>query len=209
MSEQKRNFNTDAATWDENPGRVMMAERVFASIVNRMVLSTEMDAMDFGCGTGLLSIRLLPFVRSVVGVDSSPGMLEVFKKKTLIGGLSAISGRLVDIEKDTLTGNYDLVTSSMTMHHIQNLPSLFLQFHAVLKPGGRLCIADLDLDGGKFHPDPTGVFHEGFDRGAMKNLFEKSGFGAITSETATEIDRPGSDGVMQKFSVFLMTGTRE
>jgi ubiquinone/menaquinone biosynthesis C-methylase UbiE len=40
-----------------------------------------MDALDSGCGTGLVSLFLLPHVRSVTGADSSPGMLEVLRKK--------------------------------------------------------------------------------------------------------------------------------
>lgn len=208
MVEEKRDFNKDAAAWDENPGRVRLAEKVFTAIVNRLVLSSEMEVMDFGCGTGLLSIRLLPFVCSVVGVDSSPGMLEVFKKRSLIAGLGAISTSLVDIEKELLTGSFDLVTSSMTLHHIKDIQPLLLQFYSVLKPGGTLCIADLDVDGGKFHPDPAGVFHNGFERDSVKQLLEESGFSLVSSETAAEIEKPDSDGIMRTFTIFLVTCTK-
>jgi len=209
MTEEKRDFDKDAASWDENPGRVRIAERIFQTIVNRIVLSTGMEVMDFGCGTGLLSIRLLPFVKSVVGVDSSPGMLEVFRKKVLTSGLGAISAQLIDIDKGgTLEGMYDLVTSSMTMHHIKDVPSLLEQFHSVLKPGGRLCIADLDGDNGEFHENPAGVFHNGFDRNEMKALFVESGFADVVAETAAEVEKPGKDGGIRRFTMFLVTGKR-
>ena len=44
-------------------------------------LSPDMDLLDFGCGTGLISLHLQPHVRSLWGVDTSSGMLEVFQGK--------------------------------------------------------------------------------------------------------------------------------
>ena len=55
----------------------------------------------------------------------------------------------------------------MTLHHIPDVARLLAEFRNVLKPGGRLCIADLDSDGGRFHEDSTGVFHPGFDRAVL------------------------------------------
>ncbi|MBN1576948.1 MAG: class I SAM-dependent methyltransferase [Chitinispirillaceae bacterium] len=211
QNDEKRNFDKDAASWDANPARVKMAEDIIGAIVRRIVLTTEMDVMDFGCGTGLLSIGLLPFVRSVTGVDSSAGMIEVFKKKAAARGLNGIAARLVDIEKgETLsgTGSYDLVTSSMTMHHVKELPPLFNQFHSVLNSGGHLCIADIDPDGGQFHSDDTGVFHFGFDRNSLRKIFIAAGFDDITHCNVAEVEKPARNGEMRRFTIFLMIGRK-
>ena len=42
----------------------------------------EWDVLEIGCGTGLLSTYLAPQVRSLLGVDTSRGMIDVFNTKT-------------------------------------------------------------------------------------------------------------------------------
>ena len=61
-----------------------------------------MDVLDYGCGTGLLSLFLLPHVRRVVGADSSPGMLEVLRKKLTEGGIENMKVIHLDLEHDRL-----------------------------------------------------------------------------------------------------------
>jgi len=209
MTTEKRDFNKDAAAWDENPGRVKMAHSAFEAIEGNLKLSKEMDILDFGCGTGLLSLKLLPFVHSVTGADSSTGMLDVLNSKIKEQNLTGIKTLLIDIDKnEKLTGSFDAVTSSMTMHHIKDPAVLIKHFYAIIKPGGFLCIADLDPDGGKFHENNDGVFHEGFRRDGMKKYFEDAGFTDITDVTAAEISKPDTAGKMNTFSVFLITGKK-
>jgi hypothetical protein len=52
---------------------------------------------------------------------------------------------------------FHLIFSSMTMHHIEDVPSLIHSFYEMLDSGGFLAIADLDQDGGEFHADPRGL----------------------------------------------------
>ncbi len=209
MNVEKRDFNKDAATWDENPGRIKMAESVFKSIEKNLKLSKDLDVLDFGCGTGLLSIRLLPLVHSVTGADSSSGMLDVLNSKKNAQKLTKLNTLYINIENgERLTGRYDIVTSSMTMHHIKDPAPLIKQFHEILKPGGYLCIADLDPDEGKFHDNNDGVFHKGFNRVDMKLLFKNQGFTEVSDFTAAELEKPGDNGSMRRFSIFLIIGKK-
>ena len=57
-----KNFDQDAAQWDEHPGKLKMAGDAAAAILREVVPSADMDVMDFGCGTGLLGLQLLPQV---------------------------------------------------------------------------------------------------------------------------------------------------
>lgn len=54
----------------------------------------------------------------------------------------------------------------------------------MLRPSGYLAIADLDLDGGEFYSDHTGVKHHGFDRNEMVRLFNESEFRDASIGTA-------------------------
>lgn len=209
MSQEKRDFNAEAANWDAVPARVKSAEDVADAIRAEVSLSREMDMLEFGCGTGLLSLRLQPLVRSVTCLDSSQGMLDVLRSKVRERELANVTVRHIDIEAgDTLEGRYDLVVCSMTLHHVEDIGRLLRQFADITSPGGTLCIADLDLEGGRFHADNTGVFHQGFDRAGLRQAIVDSGYEDVRDRTATVIEKPNSKGELEAFSIFLITGRR-
>jgi ubiquinone/menaquinone biosynthesis C-methylase UbiE len=210
MTSEKRDFNQAAATWDENPGRVKLARDIADSMINNLPITRDMNAMDFGCGTGLLTVRLQSLVRSITGVDSSQGMLDILNRKITKLQMSNVKTMLVDIEKgQPLTGNYQLIVSSMTLHHIAEIKPILAQFYNVITPGGFLSIADLDSDDGQFHEDKTGVFHSGFDRNVMRQYFSEAGFDNITDATAATLTKPSLSQRIQKFTIFLITGRKK
>ena len=209
MNTEKRNFDTAAAAWDEKPRRIQLTKDIAEAIRQEIKLNSSMDVVDFGCGTGLVTLRLQPFVHSITGVDSSSGMLDVLKSKIKNQNLSNAKTRLIDIDRgDKLEGKYHLVTSAMTMHHIKDVGSLLKQFYETLLPAGHICIADLDLDGGRFHDDNTGVFHNGFDRAVMRKMFEGAGFEDVRSRTAATVRKKSSGGAISEFTVFLVCGRK-
>lgn len=210
MHNENRDFDKHAATWDENAGRVKMATNIANSIKDAVVLNTSIDVLDFGCGTGLLTLQLQPLVRSISGFDSSKGMLEVLQGKIASQNIGNVKTRYIDIEKGSvLDGLYDLVVCSMTLHHVREPRALIEQFKNVLKTDGFLCIADLDSDGGLFHgANSEGVFHNGFDRSMMRDTLREAGFDRIEFRTAAEIVRfvPGG---LRPFTIFLATGRKQ
>ncbi len=105
-------------------------------------------------------------------------------------------------------GPFDLAASSMTFHHIEDTDLLLNRIAGILKPGGKIAIADLDSDEGKFHDSNEGVFHFGFDRHMMKKSFEAAGFVSVRNRTAAIMQKTGADGVVRTFTVFLMTGEK-
>lgn len=77
-----------------------------------------------------------------------------------------------------------------------------------MRDGGWLAVADLDLDGGAFHSDPTGVRHHGFDRDEVKHLFARAGFIEIEVDTAHTITREVQGHGERCFTIFLITGRK-
>jgi len=205
MKEEKKDFNKEAAQWDENPGRVKLADEVAASMIREASPKRDMDVLDFGCGTGLVTLRLQPLVGSIVGVDSSEGMLAVLKRKIRSLGVTNVQTRLVDFEKgDRIEGAFNLIVSSMTLHHVPDTAALFKQWRELLLPGGRVCFADLDAEDGSFHGDNTGVFHQGFEREQVKGLLRDSGFTDIRDVTAATMKREVEGKGTKEFPVFLI-----
>jgi ubiquinone/menaquinone biosynthesis C-methylase UbiE len=209
INTKKRNFNQEAANWDQVPGRVKIAQDIAQSMIQEITLTPDMDVLDFGCGTGLLTLALQPFVRSITGVDSSQGMLAVFKTKIKEQNLSNVKVNYLDLDKsDVLEGSYHLIVSSMTLHHVKNISPLLKQFYSILLPSGQLVIADLDLDDGKFHSNNDGVFHFGFDRESLRRMFIDAGFRDVQYRAAARIEKPVGDSQTRLFAMFLMTGRK-
>jgi ubiquinone/menaquinone biosynthesis C-methylase UbiE len=209
MTGQKRDFDSAAATWDENPARVKLAHDVARAMLDTIRLTPDMDVLDFGCGTGLLTLGLQPHVRSITGVDSSPGMLEILRKKIASLGITGAKTALFDPENPaSLTGEYDLVVSSMTFHHVPEIQGMLTLLRSHLRPGGRLSIADLDCDGGRFHDSNEGVFHFGFERSLLKKELETAGFSKIRNRTAAIIHKSSPVCRDRSFTIFLMTAEK-
>ena len=206
---EKRNFDKEAATWDGNPGKVKLAHEVARAITGTVKPGPEMDVLDIGAGTGLVTLALQPHVRTITAADSSQGMLDILDAKIRAEKITNARTRLLDPDRrDLPEGPFDLVVSSMTFHHIRDVGVLLNRLACVLKPSGRIVIADLDPDEGKFHDTPAGVFHDGFDRHEMLAYFGASGFCDVQDRTVAVVQKPGPSGEMQTFSVFLMTGKK-
>jgi ubiquinone/menaquinone biosynthesis C-methylase UbiE len=204
-----RDFNLEAANWDEQPGRIKLADELFAALIREIPFSPEMDAFEFGCGTGLMTMRLQPHVRSVVGVDSSEGMLAQLRKKTAAAKVTNVETQLVNLAKgERLEGQYNLVVISMVLHHIPVLAEIFAEFHRILRPEGRLAILDLDTEDGSFHQDPTGIFHNGFDREALSCELEASGFAKPWFTHATNFAKNQDSGAPHSYPIFLALAER-
>jgi len=210
MTDQnKTNFDQKAFTWDENPLRVKLGYDVANAIIREIKPTQDMDALDYGCGTGLVTLRLQPFVKSITGVDSSPGMLKVITEKVKSQGLKNVHIQYVDFEQSgKVEGKFHLVISCMTLHHMREPGILFRPLYDLLLPGGYLGITDLDTEDGSFHDDNTGVFHFGFDRAHVKKFLEKTGFRDVRDITAAKVVKNITGQGERKFPVFLIIGKK-
>jgi ubiquinone/menaquinone biosynthesis C-methylase UbiE len=205
---EKRDFDRAASSWDEEPRRVKLAGNVAAAIIDTIHPARTMDVLDFGCGTGLITLLLQPQVKSIIGVDSSQGMLNVLEQKVREHGLENVATVFCDFERgDRPYGHFHLIVSSMTLHHVRDLLQLFQLFNELLLPGGVLCLADLDAEDGSFHDDPTGVHHHGFDRKRLMVLLARAGFVECSAKTADVIVKGAAPDIRQ-YPVFLITANK-
>lgn len=200
-------FDNKARDWDANPVFRERAERIAAAIRSEVALSRDMTALDYGCGSGLLSFPFQDALRHITLKDTSGGMLDVVREKIARQNVTNMTVRQTDLTADPLPDErYDLVYSSMTLHHIPDTAHILAVFHQLLNPGGHLCIADLDQEDGSFHGIEVDV-HHGFDRTALAETARAAGFQDVRFRTVFEIVKEREDG-SRAYPVFLMTARR-
>ncbi|MGN6131718.1 MAG: class I SAM-dependent methyltransferase [Nocardioidaceae bacterium] len=205
MHEHKR-FDDAAATWDDDPGHEKRQVAVARAIEEAVTLTPRMKAVDVGGGTGRLSILLADRVGSVVVTDPSAGMVQVARERIEAAGLGdRLRAVQADLTTDRLEGAYDVVWSSMALHHVQDLDGMLRSVADLLVDGGRLAVADLDEDPeGAFHADkPDFEGAHGFDRQQLAERLGRAGFSDIGFVDATTIVKDD-----REFGVFLCTATK-
>lgn len=209
QNNRKRNFDAEAPTWDRNPERVRLGAAIADGILQQARLTPDMDVLDYGCGTGLITLALHPHVHSVTAADSSQGMLDVLAQKAEDAGISNVTTLLLNLDADDPPNDrFHAIVCTMTLHHIEDTSRLLRQFASMLHPGGYLCVADLDTENGLFHTDPADVHHFGFNREQLAELLTSSGFEGIKAITVYTVTKPIADQNPGQFPVFLMTSQK-
>jgi ubiquinone/menaquinone biosynthesis C-methylase UbiE len=203
------NFDERAKDWDSDPKKVERARVVADAIRAALPLSTDMTALEYGCGTGLLSFALQSDLGQITLADTSQGMLDVLGEKIAAAGVTNMHPVKLDLASDTLPApRFDLTYSLMTLHHIADVKDMLGKFHAILKSGGHLLVADLDKEDGSFHTDGTTDVHKGFVRGELQQMVEAAGFGDVRFSTAYVIKKKVGDDE-KTFPVFLMLARKK
>jgi len=200
-------FDHKAAEWDKNRMYHERAEAVAGEIRKVIPLSREWRALEFGPGTGLLSLLLKDQLKEITLIDSSAGMVKVMNEKIAVEGVGNLRVLHLDLEhEDPGDEKYDLIYNLMVLHHVSDVEKIIGKFHNMLSPGGYLAVADLCSEDGSFHGGGfTG--HRGFEPDRLSAMLEERGFEDISHRKVYVIDRVMADGSKKQFEVFLMTAS--
>ena len=175
-------FDEASKTWDLKPSSLAIAKACVENINKIIKLKDNAKILDYGCGTGLVAFSLSSVTNEVIGMDNSDGMVEQFNKKAFELNYSNIKAIKHNIENEDLPQNdFDLITISMSLHHIKNTNMFIKKAHNALTKNGYLVINDLDKEDGTFHKKHNNevVFHFGFDKNELENMLINSGFKII------------------------------
>ena len=196
-------FDDEARTWD-TPDHVQRAATVADAIRVEVPLGPAMRVIDVGAGTGLLGLALADDVGEVVLAEPSSGMLEVVSEKVTALGNERIHAIAFDLLVDPPpVPPFDLAVSLLVLHHLEDTIGALRAIAALLGPGGRIALADLEAEDGTFHADNDGIHHFGFERTALAAAAAVAGFTDARVVTATEIEKDG-----RIYPVVLLLGTR-
>jgi ubiquinone/menaquinone biosynthesis C-methylase UbiE len=201
-------FDAAAASWD-NPERARMAEIFADAIVRETAPGPDTAALEFGCGGGNLSLALAGRLGSVTAVDVSSEMIALASKKAAEAGaknLAFVKGCVEDIPG---RGPFDLIFSSLVLHHLPDAPGTLAALARTLKKGARLAVIELEKEDGSFHDDNSLITHFGFERDELEGIFTSAGLSdfrwtpGIYSRVKTS-----KDGQSRSYPMFLASGAK-
>ena len=197
-------FDDKAATWDDDPEKVRQAQDVARAVSAAVPVGQATRLLEYGAGTALVTQALLASAGGIGRItlaDNSAGMRAVLRDKIGSGAMPPDT-RVWDLDLENQPASsepFDLIVSSMVMHHVRNLTVVLAAFAEMLAEGGHLCIADLDREDGSFHThDFDG--HHGFDRGELATALDQARLVDVTITDCTHITREGVT-----YPVFLAT----
>ena len=135
----------------------------------------EWTVGDLGCGTGPVSAALAPFVGQVVAVDASAAMLQAARKRLHdFDNIDLRRGELeaLPIDSDRL----DAATLMLVLHHVPQPARALAEVARVLKPGGRVIIADMLPHDRENYRQQMGHVWLGFSEDHITGLLGDNGF---------------------------------
>ncbi len=158
--------------------------------IDLLALEPGETVLDLGSGPGLdafLAAQRVGDEGRVIGVDMTPEMIGRARQGARDAGFSQVEfrqGRLEDLPVED--GSIDAVTSNCVINLVPDKARVFAETARVLKPGGRLVISDIVLDG----PLPAAVGNDllayvGCVAGAQQR---DDYFAAVSAAGLTEIE---------------------
>ncbi|MDO7785852.1 class I SAM-dependent methyltransferase [Desulforamulus aquiferis] len=172
-------FEMIANTYD-TPERVQIAKVSSDAIREYLVDAKNKNAIDFGCGTGLVGMNLLNDFRSILFLDTSQNMIHQIKQKISRSNIQNADTLCFDFEKDSLSDlNTDYIFMAQVLLHIKNVELVLSRLYDVLNVGGHLLIVDFN----KNEEIVSDMVHNGFEQVKLADIMTKIGYKDIQSKT--------------------------
>jgi predicted TPR repeat methyltransferase len=131
-------FDQYAETFDQNLvgelGYSVPRDLVEAVLAEKTGAPRPWDILDLGCGTGLVGVEISAHARTLVGVDLSPKMLDVARRREIYTQLHCAE-LLANLNAERAAG-YDIVIAGDVFVYVGKLDSVIPAVRCVLRPGG-------------------------------------------------------------------------
>ncbi len=136
-------YDRIAPVYDE-PGRDFDPDAYLIQYLSEMLdpLPSFMRILDMGCGTGkqLAADQAILSASQMFGLDLFQGMLRQAQRRS--GAVTWVQGD--NCNAPFAEASFDYITNQFSYHHVMDKERLLAEAYRILKPGGRVCITDLD-----------------------------------------------------------------
>ena len=168
----KHDFNHKAETFD-SPKNIFLANLVYQAVEKQIDLLSDKEILDFGGGTGLLSLPLAKQAKLVTLVDISEKMLEQARLKAEQQDIKNIQFLEQDLLEKPLEKEFDLIVVCRVLHHMPDLDESLSLFHQHLRENGQLLLADFTK---------TEANNHGFDLAELEKQLIEHSFSSVHSQ---------------------------
>jgi len=152
-------FNSCAARFDESLARLhYRGPEIVLGALRQTAQPAESGwrIIDAGCGTGLVGVQLRPVARRLVGVDLSPGMLDLARSRGVYDEL--VNGDIIEFLREH-PHNFEVMTAADVLTYLGELDEFFQAAAVALQPEGIVVVLVEALNGkSNYRVNPTGRF---------------------------------------------------
>jgi predicted TPR repeat methyltransferase len=141
------------------------------NLIRRYNQAKLLDALDLGCGTGLMGVQLRSISKKLDGVDLSQNMLDKAKQRQVYDNL--ICSEIIEFLA-SLYNRYDLVVSTDVFVYFGDLTRVFELVHGILQHDGYFCFSVESTDQGDYVLRTTGRYQH--SRDYLEQLAMRCGF---------------------------------
>jgi ubiquinone/menaquinone biosynthesis C-methylase UbiE len=167
------------------------AEETRAQVERLLTLTGDERALDVGTGAGAFALALAPLVREVVGIDVVPELLEEARKRA-VENTDFLEGDAEELPFPP--GDFDVVTTARTLHHIARPEVVLAEMTRVLRPGGTMLVVDQLAPGDPLAAIELNRFEVARDPSTtriladvdLRGLFDSNGLVLRSQETVVE-----------------------
>jgi ArsR family transcriptional regulator len=180
-------FNTIALDWD-NMSREILGNFKLEDEILGLLPKECATVVDLGCGTGVVLACLLRKAHLAIGVDGSPSMLELARRR-FAEKPAQVSLRIGDLEHLPLAdAEADFVCINLVLHHLSSPVSVLREARRVLKPGGTLVLSDFDKHNDESLRTDYGDRWLGFTVETIDGFLKEAGF-ALRYSAAKPVEK--------------------
>lgn len=152
--------------------RIELAKVIVKEVRPKLRNSKPKSLIDYGSGTGLISLELSDLVDSILLVDASKEMLEIVKAKISYRGMTNSKVLYSDFTQETPELKADIILMSLVLLHIPDTIKILQELYNILNNGGKLIIIDFNKNDKINHPK----VHNGFSHEELKKRLSEVGF---------------------------------
>lgn len=175
-------FNRIASQYD-SPERIRIAKIIAKAIREKLHEPEKKEAMDFGCGTGLVGLEFIEDFQSRTFVDASENMIHEVRKKLSTVDNNQVQTLYFDLEDtDFPEEQVDVIFLSQVLLHVKDTKGILEKLWKILRKNGQLILVDFDKNERVQSP----LVHNGFEQKELTKLLLDSGFHSIDSRTFYE-----------------------
>ncbi len=152
--------------------RIELAKVITKEVKLELQNSKSKSLLDYGGGTGLISLELSDLVESVLLVDSSKQMLDIAETKITNKKIKNARVLQADFTEETPEIKADIILMSLVLLHIPDTQKIIKELFNTLNNNGKLIIIDFDKNINVSHPK----IHNGFSHDEMNKRLSQVGF---------------------------------